>query len=80
VGRKYEVLSELLTLRAREPWGAGGVCVMVVRGTEVGSFSRCICRRASTQQLSSWGRGIGSNRIGSGEPEGKLGGLTGRRG
>lgn len=28
-------------------------------------------RRASTQQLSSWGRGIGSNRIGSGEPEGQ---------
>lgn len=37
-------------LRAGEPWGVGGVCVTVVRGTEVGSVSHHIRRRATVQQ------------------------------
>lgn len=52
MGRKYEVLS------CSEGWGApesereraGGVCVTVVRGTEVGSISRPFRRRTSVRQ------------------------------
>lgn len=52
MGRKYEVLS------CSEGWGApesereraGGVCVTVVRGTEVGSISRPFRRQTSVRQ------------------------------